>query len=479
MHDEFGQHDSSDGMQEIQSEETFIKETQMWIDSATLTENIISLVGFAAIIILTISTGVVGTPAINFQKSPRNFKAGSNIQKFSFDAAPISAYNRFISFDITLVKKDINAKVSVPISFSYQVECSSHDKTFNKTVKSFNGLVTAPSGQNTSLPFHLFKDPVIDYQSIELSITMDNSNLNDFSGIQIITKLGTHDHTTFQAYFRFVYSIFEISSMFMLVKRMRKDGRTYLHKEQRMIIPILVCAFLSNNPFYLLQAYRPSHFFFFIEAISSTLFEGSLWITVLNVFDVMRLKNVKLDMNFYLPKLVYCGLIAFAHFIHHMYRAIGTFSDPPILSDSTGYNLMLFENLLLAGFVAWSLYIFVQSVLTMDLTERYKFVMYSASNLALVFLVAFVLIFARTFNLYEDSAAIWVSTFVVENVYVLMMIYYHWPYESQHDQTYVEGEQPSGYKQEQIAEIADPALINDDDIDDDDEEEEDEEEEEE
>lgn len=466
-------------MQEIKNEEIVIKETLMWIDSSTKLENIITVFSFVAIIILTICTGVVGTPSINSQKSVRLFK-DTNIQRLSFDAAPISSYNRFISFDIFFVKKDPSKPVDAPVTFQYYIECSSKDKSINKTVQTISGNAKGEAGNNLTQPFYLFNDRLIDYQSVEIVVIMDKTKMPDFTGIVIYTKLGTHDQTTFQCYFRLVYSLFELFSMFTLFKKMRKDSHIFLHQEQKLIVPLIICAVLSNNPFYIFHAYNSGHLYFFFSALSSALFEGCLCLGILIVFEYIRQKNVKFDLEFLQNKLIYCGIIAISHFLYQLHYAIGTYSNPPISGHSSvEFCLRMIEVLLLCGFVFWAFSLFSKCISSIDITERNKFIMYSYANIVLLVGIIIFNICATSLYLFKDNLLIEISEFVFSNVYVLIMIYYHWPYSILYEQDYVE----EGAGQESnapIADIADPMpddnqdLDEDEDLDDEEEEEEEE-----
>lgn len=470
-------HNEPSDMQEIKNEEIVIKETLMWIDSSTKLENIITVISFVAIIILTICTGVIGTPSINSQKSVRLFK-DTDLQRLSFDAAPISSYNRFISFDIFLIKKDPSKPIEAPVSFEYYVECSSKDKSINKTHHKYTGKAIGDAGNNLTHPFYLFNDRLIDYQSVEIVVVMNKTKMPDFTGIVIYTKLGTHDQTTFQCYFRLVYSVFELYSMFQLYTKMRKNSQVFLHPEQKLMIPLIICAVLSNNPFYIFHSYNPGHLYYFLYAINSALFEGCLCLGILIVFEYIRQKNVKFDLEFLQNKLIYCGLISIAHFLYQLHYAIGTYSDPPITgSSSTEFCLRQLEVLLLCGFVFWAFSLFSKCISSIDITERSKFFMYSYANILTLIGIILFNIIGTAFNMFPDTPLVEVSKFVFANVFVLMMIYYHWPYSILYEQDYVE----EGNEQDNnapIADIADP-MPDDQDLSDDEEDVDDEEEEEE
>ena len=456
--------DYSEGMQEIQNEETFTKQILMWIDSSSITENLISFFGFFLIIVLTLYTGIYNTPSINVLDSPRNFTTATS-KKFSFDAAPISSYNRFISFDMAFIKKKIDLTVDTPINFTYQVEVSSQEQTYNKTVKDIALNIHGDAGNNLTQYMSLFRDDVIDYQSIEFIIYMNNYDPELIEGINIIIKLGTHDYSTFQSYFRCVYALFQLFSLINLFRKLKSSGNLYLHKEQRLLIPLIVCSFLANNPFYFFQACHSRHIYFFYEALATACFEGYVWFHVLAIFDILRDKNLVLNTKFYLPKIVICFFIAFSRFLIGAHRAISTFSEPQLFGDSTANLFRSIEIFFFLIFTGYSIFLFIQSILTFDSTERFKFYMYTFSNFSVLVFVVLARILNPIFGIFSGDETENIITFVIENIYVLMMIYYHWPYESQIEQNYVDGQNSKGDFNQQIADIADPMLINDDDDD--------------
>lgn len=114
------QSDNED-MVELRNEECLSSETLMWIDSASVCEDIFTICGFAVILVLTILTGTAGPPSINWQKSERKF-TDKEVQQFHFDAAPISSYNRFIKFDFTYLRANENVTLDLTEApFSYVV----------------------------------------------------------------------------------------------------------------------------------------------------------------------------------------------------------------------------------------------------------------------------------------------------------------------------------------------------------------------
>ena len=73
-----------------------------------------------------------------------------------------------------------------------------------------------------------------------------------------------------------------------------------------------------------------------------------------------------------------------------------------------------------------------------DIIERYKFYMYVATGGTSLFVFAIVRVLFTAFKLFQNSAIHFVMIFAIQNSFVLMMMYFHWPYEVINDQTYAD-----------------------------------------
>jgi hypothetical protein len=103
----------------------------------------------------------------------------------------------------------------------------------------------------------LVNDRFIDYQGIEVKLVFKKAVSDVYPGILVTTSLGTHDHTSFQVYFRFVYSAFELAGIVALIRQRNGIRWDVLTIEQKAILPLLLFGVVSNNPLYVFQAYSP------------------------------------------------------------------------------------------------------------------------------------------------------------------------------------------------------------------------------
>lgn len=432
--------DHSEGdMVDIQSEECINSDSLMWIDSSSGWEDIFTICGFTTILVLTILTGTLGPPAVNWQKSDRLFN-DKPYQRFHFDAAPISSYNRFIKFDFSYIRENMNVTLNAtPAPFVYQVNCQ--DKTGNvmKINKTVNFDAIASIGQKETEVLHLFNDKFIDYQAIELVVLITKPDLKVFKGISVKTSLGTHDHTTYQCYFRFVYTCFELVSLYMLYSRIKLVSYNGWHFEQKILFPIILFAIFANNPLYLFFANHPSKYYGFYDAVAHSCFEGFFTFAILSLFDFLKKKNHKTNMGFFIGKIAVGILIFIAKFINELYDATLAFQEQNLFENALKKGLMYFEIAAESVFVIWLFIIIIQSGIAVDTTEKNRFIMFLFSGIVILFSYGGIDIICRIMNYNADNAVNWICTFVSKNVFILMMIYFHWPFEIQTDQTYVDG----------------------------------------
>jgi len=115
---------SSDSMIDIQIEESLVRGTLMTIDSAKAGEDVLTIAGFLAVLVLSLLTGIFGPPPAAVLEGagfPRN---ETRAQRLSFAGADVSSLNRFVAFSVRLVRAPPYAAAqSVRETVSVAVEC--------------------------------------------------------------------------------------------------------------------------------------------------------------------------------------------------------------------------------------------------------------------------------------------------------------------------------------------------------------------
>lgn len=437
---------SSEDMIDIQIEESLVRETLMSIDSSNMREDIITLIGFFLILVLTILTGIFGPPASISQRSLKYFNNKTIKEQFSYVASPLSPFNRYIDFGFEMLVKPAMMTRQLPLSFSTEITSKKnfakrHIQT--KPHKDFKLLVSR--GKNTTKRFTAFTDRIINYDSIEFNIKINKTRKGfPFPGIVITTTIGVHDHTIFQIYFRLIFSVFSIIFMITLLVRLKPVQIRYWHLEQKLTVPLLALAFLYNNPFYIIQAYRPSKIWIFYNTIISGLFTSYFKFFVLVLFDSLRYKNRKTDNCFFAPKIALMLLLFFFSSSHGVTDDVLAFKGSPQYGNFFEKLFRICENILSLTYFIWAGITIGYSAYEVDITERYKFNMYLASGGTSLFLLCLVRMLIIGSRHFKFSSIHFVMTYAVENVFVLLMAYFHWPYEVLQDQNYEDGVHANG-----------------------------------
>jgi hypothetical protein len=209
------------------------------------------------------------------------------------------------------------------------------------------------------------------------------------------------------------------------------------HLEQKLTIPLLVLDAFFCNPFYIVQAYRPSQFSILINTFLNAVFTSYFRFFVLVLFDSLKYKNRKTDGCFFGPKLFFALVQFLVSAGHGITDDVISFGESPH-SDVMGLFLERFEAVLFVIYYVWTIISIIGAFAQVDVTERYKFNMYLAAVGSCLIILGLVQGVFRKLRLFRDSSLHFVIAFSMHNVFVLLMAYCHWPYEVLHDQNYVD-----------------------------------------
>ena len=406
---------ASDSMIDIQIEESLVRETLMTIDSANLREDVITLFGFACIVLLSIVTGVYGPISVNTQEFTLPVTHHGMVAQKNFVTGPMTGLNRFLCLEV-------NGKPSKSV-ISWEVlieqdgmktgfECgtvnlSSHGKDGQLSVPFFGRYVTEPS-------------------TFRVRLRATGSNLAYLNGA-LTAYTGDPSHTILQFCFRSVFALFALLFMLMLAARLRSMPFKLWHVEQKVTIPLLLISALYCNPFYVFVMYHPSEFWDQWNVMMTAVFASYVRFFIIVLFGSFNYANKRIGRRFFVPKLVYAAIV----FVVCLWRGRTEFPN-----RSPNVNVAEYlDRALSAFYYAWLLFEAVRSYTVTDITERYKYNMYVVASIVLIATS----LFTRTFlaTNYRTSLT-FTLLFSVENVFALFMAYCHWPYEVMHDQSYVD-----------------------------------------
>jgi hypothetical protein len=430
---------ASDEMIDIQIEESLVRETLMTIDSANAREDVLTLAGFFAVLVLTALTGIFGPSSVVTQTLDHEILNHTARERILFASSPISPLNRFLTISLILVQSHPCAFGPLRSTFSCHSEVKRAGITIQTSSQSFEGVSMKFSECTAQL--QLFSDRLLSYDTMELVLTF-NAVGGQFSNVRVQSTTGVPDHTLFQIYFRVVFGLFSLLFLVFLVWRLKGMPFKLWHLEQKLTIPLLVLAFLFTDPIYIIHLYRPSRILIVWHTIISALFTSYFQFFLLVLFDSLRYKNRKTSRCFFAPKVVFALLHFLATVIHGVSDNVAYFGDSPLeRNHSTGASERA-EAILNACSLVWIVLVIVVASMKVDVTERYKFNMYLAAAVFSVVPLLTVHAVFRALKLFGRSSLHFAVSFSVQNVFVLLMAYCHWPYEMLPDHSYTDQRGP-------------------------------------
>ena len=425
---------SSDDMVNIQIEESLVRETLMAIDSANFSEDLLTLVCFGFVLILVLLTGYLGPQDVTINPTPVEFTGTSAIFERKLIFSDFSSLNNHILITLSLTPKNRSASDFLKTQFSYTVHChNKQDLVRAENEKMQEYKVKYVEGDTQTAKIHLFNHTVITYDTLELTLMFDHAS-EVFSSFTIYFQTGSSDHTYFQIYFRIVFTTITFAFLVLLLFSLRKLEVKLWHLEQKMTVPLLLMLILYNNPLQVLHFYSPSIVLAIFDRLVYALYHAYLYFFILVLFDSLRYKNRKTDTCFFIPKVILCITLFILYAAHGIYDELHMY-DEETGRDPTETSLSFAQLVCFLVFCAYSILSIVVSGVKVDVTERYKFNIYFSSGLITVIIMTIAQILFSMKFMYGSSLS-FVLKFASENIFALLMAYFHWPYEVLQDQQY-------------------------------------------
>ena len=224
-----------------------------------------------------------------------------------------------------------------------------------------------------------------------------------------------------------------------MIKHLRPTPVKLWHLEQKLTVPLLTLCILYNDPFYIFQAKSPTYVYILWNTIATSIFSAYFQFFILVLFDSLRYKNRKTDRFFFWPKIAFCILLFLSSVIHGIYDDISSFHGTSADNYDSIEEILRWTQIMLNLFyLVWAIITIILAGIQIDVIERYKFYMYVATGGTSLLVLAIVRILFTALRLFRNSAIHFVMIFAIQNSFVLMMMYFHWPYEVINDQTYAD-----------------------------------------
>jgi hypothetical protein len=176
------------------------------------------------------------------------------------------------------------------------------------------------------------------------------------------------------------------------------------------------------------NAARPTHAYFIFDTIARAVFVAYFRFFILVLFDSLRFKNRKVTTWFYIPKVTFVLIMFASSVVHGVYDDITLFGLPHAGKDNVEEGLRGTELGLYVAYIIWAGIAIVDAGVQVDVTESHKFHMYCAAGVTAVGTMAVVHVLFESFSLLRQSSVRFVVGSGVENLFVLLVAYYHWPY---------------------------------------------------
>lgn len=417
--------EASDGLIDIQIEESLVRETLMTIDSSSFVDDVFAVLWLVFTILVIALVGYFGPSFNSLLRSNIYPVSSGGILKIPYSINTITQAHRFAAVALNFERNSTSHNAIMPVHYRYEISffdsrgASVHPVTSLLTKRN----VTFLSGSHSSNPLYIWSQPIIDF--VNLSFLVQIEKVPD--GVEtayLSTVLGDPAHTMFQVYLRIGTSLVALVGLVMFLYALHRIPLKLWHLEQKMTVPLLALVALFNNPFFALNVFWPSKAFPVYSSIVTHVFELYLQFYLLVLFDSLRYKSRKTGPCFFLPKVVFFLVL----FVFHIAQSISsTLSPVELLSIETDTTQMVLDRIVMALSIVYLLWAFVAIIMALryvDVTERYKWNIYlGAAAIA-------PLAYGATYTLFDVSRATrFIMSFVMANSVVVIMTYFHWPYE--------------------------------------------------
>jgi hypothetical protein len=359
--------DATPLMVEVKNQETYEKESGIWIDSASVCETLVAIGLFIALLVLTIYACLATHDPINTRRVQRPF-SGNATETFHFSAAPLSPYSRFVEYGFSLLRRSSECPPH-PISIPYSIYTAGRSQMDLRPKRRVRDLAVKFEGRsNNSLLIPLFRESIILSEIESVRLTFEHPHFETYGGFLFFISSGGHDQTTFESYFRFIYAAFQIVSLWLLRNQSRNPFCAW-PLGHKLTIPLLIIGPVANNPFYFVHCYYPHCLFLMVEAISNPLYHSVVYFDVLLILNLVINKSSRLLI---VPQIVLAVALFSSEFALNCHRLNESFVGPSFQISAFVASFAKCEFLVNLVFSIWVLALMVRAAQTIDLTDGLK-----------------------------------------------------------------------------------------------------------
>ena len=419
---------------DLQIEEFLNRETLMSIDSSNRKEDFITFIFCFLLLFLTAIVGFYGPPVERSVRVMYNFRLEKNNILFPFDG--LNHLNHFIKLELAFFRGDVSSKMDDIIDYDEVIVRYKNGKKYSEdAINHAKYPLAFDEGKNTSENVVVFTDRLIMYDRLNIEISLKD-NIHKLSGFLATWTFGDPEQPIIQMWFRGIYSASCLISLVLFLMRLRSTNFKIWHLEQKLTAFLLVLAFFADDPFYFIQTLEVTKAGVFYDIISGALFRTYLQFFVLALFDSLRYKNRKIDHCFFAPKVIFFTAFGLIEILHGLIDDSQTTLIMIIMPQMVRHIVWVLQQIFAISYIIWMIVAIVKSSRFIDITEKYKFTVYSWVSILSISVVMIVELVISPYKLLKNTSITFVLLFTAQNLFVLLMAVFHWPYETLTDQQY-------------------------------------------
>jgi hypothetical protein len=350
------------------------------------------------------------------------------MQTIDFSLSHLSSLNRFLRISFALGGGKVEKPSVITIQYRPRlmyvrvdgvIEESSHDSVVTSKV-------AIKAGQTQTPRLVMDSQVVVDFRLVNISLEL-LSIPKEFTQVRIMAVYGSVSHTYFQIAFRTLFEVVAAIVALFFVFRLRRIPTHAWFFEQKLTVPLVILVFFYDNPFYALHAYAPSRAYVIFDTIARDVFNAYFRFFILALFDSLRFKNRKITTGFYVPKVAIVLVLFLSSVAHGIYDDMTQFGLARVSADNVERSLRGAEVVLFFWYVIWASGSVAVAGFKVDPTDRYKFALYLATGGTALGVLALVHVLFDEFAALRQSSLRFLAGFSVENGFVILMVFFHWP----------------------------------------------------
>jgi hypothetical protein len=398
------------------------QDSLMLIETNTRRDLVMSVILFVLVVGATTSAGIFGPPRIQEERSRLILDPSNNIMNFLIPR--VSPRNQFLT--VTLAFETSSAvPTSINISLSYLIIFFHEAREVRREQAAVARRVEFSA--DVSEDVVLFFNRYLSYERIDLRI-----EVHEFSGAAaaVLTwKMGDFGHLFFQFWVRGAFGLASLATFVIYWQRLRGVPRRGWTLEQKLTLLLNVCSVVGVNPFFVFYVNCPSLLSDILDTFAFRFFRAYVFLFILLVIG-----NLNRSHGF-APKVLFFCIQLVVEMAHTLLSrgsdVVGVEGIPhEFLSIVSTIRVCIY-----AVFIAWFAVLALRTARLIDRADLFRLGVY-------VIVFGFVLFCNLSAPLlvksswFKTTSGLFTLQFSSLHSFVLLMIFVHWPSNSNVDEVY-------------------------------------------